>query len=509
MPNAKMVTLDELAQKSEELRSQGKVVVQCHGCFDLIHPGHIKHLEAAKRFGDILVVTITPDRFVNKGPGRPVFNENLRMESVAALEYVDFVALNKWDDAVETIRLVKPNFYVKGKDYSDASKDITGRIVEEEQAVKEVGGSIRFTDEITFSSSKLINEHFSIIPDDAKSYLEGLKEKYTSQDIIGFLKNLSKLNVLVIGEPILDEYIYCFAVGKPEKASIVSTKFLYSELYAGGALAVSNHVSRFVKNVHLVGTIGHGEENQRNDIIDRLRKNVKPTFIERPDAPTIKKTRYIEKGSNNKMFEVTMINDQPLSQDKEDEVISSIQEKIEKEKIDMIIVCDFGHGLFTDRIIDLLAETPIFIAVNAQTNSMNFGFNFITRYRSVDYISIDERELRLPFHDKYGDVRLLVRKLANKVQCNNINITLGRDGSMLLVDDDLFFVPIFSDRVVDTIGAGDAVLSITSMLVKENVPPETIPFIGNLVGALAVLIVGNKESINPIKLFKFIEYVMK
>src|ERR1017187_1514605 len=113
----KIISLEELAEITAKLKSQGKTIALCHGCFDLLHLGHMKHFEAAKKAADVVIVTITPDRYVNKGPGRPVFNEQLRMESIAALEAVSYVALNKWETAVKTIGLLKPTLYVKGQDY--------------------------------------------------------------------------------------------------------------------------------------------------------------------------------------------------------------------------------------------------------------------------------------------------------------------------------------------------------------------------------------------------------
>ena len=152
MPKNKIVSLEQLADICKKVKKQGKTIAQCHGCFDLLHPGHIKHFEAAKAKADVVVVTITPDRFVNKGPGRPVFTEQLRMESIAAMDAVDYVALNHWPTAVEAIKLIKPDYYVKGQDYKEREKDITKGIYDEEAAVKSVGGQIYFTEEITFSS---------------------------------------------------------------------------------------------------------------------------------------------------------------------------------------------------------------------------------------------------------------------------------------------------------------------------------------------------------------------
>lgn len=154
----KILELDELAKKIRELKSSGKKIVHCHGCFDLMHIGHIKYFQASKKMGDILIVTLTPDIYVDKGPGRPVFNQNLRAESIAALECVDYVAINKWHTAEDTLRLLRPDIYVKGQEFENL-EDKTGKIQKEYEIVKEIGAEIRFTHEMVFSSTKLINQY--------------------------------------------------------------------------------------------------------------------------------------------------------------------------------------------------------------------------------------------------------------------------------------------------------------------------------------------------------------
>lgn len=155
----KIIDLDEVARRTEGLRAQGKNIVHCHGCFDLMHPGHIKHFQAAKQMGDVLVVTLTPDEYVDKGPNRPVFSQDLRADSIAALECVDYVAINKWPTAEETLRLLKPHYYVKGQEFEDG-QDNAGKIQKEFQVVQEIGAEMRFTNEIVFSSTKLLNKYF-------------------------------------------------------------------------------------------------------------------------------------------------------------------------------------------------------------------------------------------------------------------------------------------------------------------------------------------------------------
>ena len=155
----KILELDVLAEKLADLKSRGKKIVHCHGCFDMMHPGHIKYFQASKEMGDVLVVTVTPDQFVDKGPDRPVFDQNLRAESIAALESVDYVAVNRWPTAEKTLRLLLPNYYVKGQEF-EKLQDKTGKIQKEVEVVREIKAEMRFTHEIVFSSSKLIKERF-------------------------------------------------------------------------------------------------------------------------------------------------------------------------------------------------------------------------------------------------------------------------------------------------------------------------------------------------------------
>src|SRR5215467_2268932 len=170
------MTVQEVAAAVARLRQAGKTIVQAHGTFDLLHLGHVRHLEAAGALGDVLVVTVTADRFVNKGPGRPAFNEGMRAEMLAALQDVDLVAVNPESDAVGVIAAIRPDVYVKGQDYEKADDDVTGRIVAERNAVEAYGGRIHFTHEVMFSSTELLNRHFNIHEPAVARYLNGLRD---------------------------------------------------------------------------------------------------------------------------------------------------------------------------------------------------------------------------------------------------------------------------------------------------------------------------------------------
>src|SRR2546422_384921 len=335
--SSKVKDLYELAEISQGFRKQEKTIVQCHGVFDLIHPGHIRHFEAAKREGDVLVVTITKDEYVNKGPGRPVFNQRLRAESVAALQAVDFVAINHWPSAVEAIKLLKPNVYVKGSDYSAPESDVSGMIVHEEEAVKAVGGRIHFTNEISFSSTELLNTHFDVYPDDAQAFLKGFRQQYLAGNVIKQLGSLRRLKVLVIGETIIDEYHYCQPMGKSPKELLVATKYLREEVFAGGILACANHIAGFCEEVHLVTCLG--SKNSHEEFIgSHLKPNITTQFFHHDDASTIVKRRHVEHAFLSKMFEVCFLDDSPIPPHIEKDICKYLKSVI--SDYDLVLVAD-------------------------------------------------------------------------------------------------------------------------------------------------------------------------
>jgi rfaE bifunctional protein nucleotidyltransferase chain/domain len=505
---SKIKSIDGLSKVLAELRKRGKKVVHCHGVFDLLHPGHIKHFEAAKEKGDILVVTITQDEFVNKGPGRPVFNQQLRAESIAAIGCVDFVAINEWPTAVETIKKLRPHFYVKGKDYADKKDDLTGKIREEEQAVKSIGGFIHFTDEVSFSSTSLINTFLTPYPEEARGFLQKFKKEYPAKDIINLLKKIEDIKILVIGDIIIDEYHYCVGMGKSQKDNILASRFISEETFAGGVLGAANHVAGFCKNITLVSCVG-AKNDYKNFILSHLKPNIKTNFYYRSDAPTVIKRRFVDPNFLNKLFEICYLEDRNhLPHNLESRICDYLE--LNLKKFDMALVADFGHGLITPKILKILSKKANFLAVNVQTNSANMGFNLITKFPRMDYICIDEPELRLACHDRFSDLKDLILKISKQLKCNKIIITRGHKGSLAYSKKEGFFqIPIFSKEVVDRIGAGDAYFSITSPCVFKNNPIETVGFIGNAAGAMKVLIVGNRSSVEPIPLFKYINTLLK
>lgn len=503
----KIKTLADLVEICRTLRAEGKRIVQCHGVFDLVHPGHLRHFEAARAQGDLLVVTVTPDRFVNKGPGHPVFNERLRSESVAAVGSVAFAAVTESPSAEDVIRLLRPSVYVKGSDYADAKDDVTGKIADERQAVEEVGGRLHFTTEITFSSSSLLNRHYDVYPEEAQEFLRHFRQRHSPGEVIGLLKDLRRVKVLVVGEAIIDEYHYVQSMQKSPKELLITTRYLREEHFAGGILACANHAAGFCDQVDMVTVLGAADS--REDFIRaHLKPNVTPTFFRRDDTGTIVKRRYVEQAFLNKMFEVSFLDEGELPVP----VSRQIEEHLAKvlPRYDVVIVADYGHGFLNPELIRVLTAESRFLAVNVQTNSANLGYNLISKYPRADYVCIDEPEVRLAAHDRRSNLEELIERVSKDMSCRRVSITRGHEGCIAYAEPaDFFHVPVLSREIVDRIGAGDAYLSVTAPCAAAGYHPEMVGFIGNAVGALAVRIVGNRTAVEPVPLFKFITALLQ
>ena len=212
-----------------------------------------------------LIVTVTADRFVNKGPGRPVFNAELRAEMLATLEYVDWVAINDAADAVSAIERIRPSIYIKGQDYQNPQGDITGKISLERDAVETHGGRIHFTDEVTFSSTELINRHLNVFEPHIREHLDTLRQDGGLDELCELIERVADYRVLIVGDAIIDEYQYVLPMHKTPKENMIATRYQDRELFAGGVFAAANHVASFCKQVDIITCLGDFETPRRSD----------------------------------------------------------------------------------------------------------------------------------------------------------------------------------------------------------------------------------------------------
>jgi hypothetical protein len=216
---------------------------------------------------------------------------------------VDFVAINDRPTAVDLLDRLRPAVYAKGSDFAANRDDPTGKLQEEAAACKKLGIEMRFTEDIVFSSSNLINRFFSSYPEELQEYLHLFRSRHSLPEITDILDAMAGLSVCVAGDAILDEYCYCSPLGVSSKSSTLAVLREDTDLYAGGVMAVANHVAGFAREVHLFTVLGENESGE-DFIASALLPNVHARYAQLPAAPTTKKTRFVEGYSSAKLLEI-------------------------------------------------------------------------------------------------------------------------------------------------------------------------------------------------------------
>lgn len=509
--DSKLIPFSEASDLFDRLRAEDKVIVQSHGTFDLLHPGHLVHFEEAKSLGDVLVVTITAEKDVNKGPGRPFFNDDLRSKALAALECVDYVVVIPYAAAVEAITCVKPNVYCKGTEYEDPEVDVTGNIYDDLKTVTKFGGTVAYVGSVVFSSSRLLNRHFETHSPKVKAFCGRIANDYPADRFLEIVEGFSKLRVLVVGDIIFDRYSTLNVQGLTSKNRMLSGRFVREETQAGGALAVFRHVREFTPNVKLLSLVG--TELWTEETLSQFVHPYEDEVMRIPEFTTVVKQRFVEPISEgkelSKLFSVNFIDGEHPNEDVQRYVCERLSEQI--EGYDLILVMDFGHGLMQGPVRELVQKRAPFLALNCQTNSNNHGFNLINRqYHRADSFSLDQTELNLACGMRHYDAESELRALHSLLGSTYSWLTRGSVETIgLKRDEDSCMCEPLEHEVVDTIGAGDAFCSLASMAAVRGLPVDLATFMGQLAGAIAVRIVGNSESIKKSQYLKSAEAMLR
>jgi len=503
--NTKIISFIELKNLRKKFSSSKIGLV--HGVFDFFHYGHLLHIEKAKSLCDILVVSVTADSFVNKGPGRPLYRENERLKIMSSLNPVDYVILSNHYSSSEIIKNLKPNFYFKGSDYKDFKKDYSKRILKEVNEVRKYGGKLFLTNEKNLSSTKLINNYSSNLDKDLKEYLHQMSKKITHDQIVNIFTKAKKLKVLIVGEMIIDKYIFTTTLGKSPKENLIPVTTNRVETYGGGIIATANHISNFVDSCTLLSVTGD-QIDQNKKIKKMIHTRVSKILFLNKNSSVIEKTRFLDvNNDNHKLFQASNVSAIDISASLEKKILSYLKKNI--GKYDRVIVHDFGHGFFSKNLIKFFEKNSKKLLVNVQTNSSNIGYNYLTKYSKLDYFSIDEPEARLALQDRRASIKELFFKLSKKIKFKLGCITHGRNGSYLYGNKNIYFAPaLIKSKPVDTMGAGDAHFAITCLIFKMTSNLKIIPFLGNVAAAIKIQTIGHRKSIERNEFLNYVKSIL-
>jgi rfaE bifunctional protein kinase chain/domain/rfaE bifunctional protein nucleotidyltransferase chain/domain len=490
----KICTLSSLLSTRELARREGKTVVHCHGCFDIVHPGHIHHLQHARSLGDLLIVTVSADSQVNKGVARPLIPGELRAASLAALECVDLVYVNGDPTAAELLEQLRPDIYVKGREY-ETNHD--PRFLHERDTVTKHGGRVIFSSgDIVYSSTALIGslpsaEQFN----DEKIRRFCTRHELTGETLANLVHRFRGQRVVVIGDYILDRYHFCDTSGVAGEAPMMALRALQRRDYDGGAGVIAMHLAGLGATPTLVTALADDELSAQVEM--RLRSGGVELHAIRQRPQVVSKHRYVVEES--KLFKVDEGSISPL--DSHAEELLAKQVLAAADGAAAVIFADFGYGLITEGLLEWILE-PLRDMVPIITADVSGRQSNLLRFKSVDLLCPSEREMRETLHDFSSGLGAVASALLTRTAAKQAIITLGKQGlvtcdwPMQTPQDSggrlrSEYLPAMASHALDALGAGDALLATASLALASGGPLPAAAMLGSLAAAIQVQRVGN------------------
>ena len=476
----KIKSIDEIVRIVGNFPRKDKVIM-CHGTFDIVHPGHIRHLFYAKTKGKILVASLTCDEHISKGDMRPYVPEQLRAMNLAALEMIDYVIIDNEATPITNLQKLKPEFFAKGYEYNSANISI--KTQQEIDTIDGYGGSIIFTPgDIVYSSSALLNLSPPSIEIDKILLLmnaEGVTFNYLKETV----KKLKNYSVHVVGDLIIDGFTYCSMLGGMTKTPTMSLKYEEEKYFVGGAGIVAKHLKATGASVTFSTVVGN--DKLKEFAINNLKQdNINTLEIIDNTKPTTFKNAFIVK--NQRLLKVDTVDNRPITKEIEFKICSQIN----STKTDAIIFSDFRHGIFNRSNVKILCESinnNVFKVADSQVASR---WGNILDFKNFDLITPNEREARFSLGDQDTVIRPLAKELYKQAKCKTLILKCGERGLITYrskKEGDLrafFSIDSLASKVIDPVGSGDALLaySTLSMLHSKN------ELVSSLLGLIAASI---------------------
>ena len=483
----KIKTLDELAAALGP-RPRAKTVIMCHGTFDIVHPGHLRHLMYAKEKADVLVASVTADAHITKANLRPYVPQDLRAANLAALEMVDHVIVDPHATPIEHIKRLQPDYFAKGYEYF--VDGVPGPKTREEiDTVESYGGEMVFTPgDIVYSSSSLIDNAPPRIGIEKLIALMQ-SEAVTFDGLRKTLGALAGVRVHIVGDTIVDGYSYCSLLGATAKSPTFSVKHDRTDRFAGGAAVVAKHLRSAGAEVTFSTVLG--DDGLKDYVLGEMAEaGIQCTPLIDRTRPTTYKERFIADGY--KLLQVDRVDNRRIS----DRALREIVGSVRAQPTDMVIFSDFRHGIFNRETIGTLtAGIPAGILKVADSQVSNRWGNILD-FEGFDLITPNEREARFALGDQDSTVRPLASELFRRAKCRYLMLKLGERGIMTCrsagpMPREFFMVDTFVDGLVDPIGAGDALLAYGSLALAVSGNIVMASILGSISAAVTCEHAGN------------------
>ncbi|MCA9466137.1 MAG: adenylyltransferase/cytidyltransferase family protein [Nitrospira sp.] len=469
-------------------RPRKKKVIMCHGVFDVVHPGHLRHLIYAKSKAPILVASLTADVHIAKGQHRPYVPQDLRALNLAAFEVVDYVLVDSEPTPLKNLLQIQPDFFAKGYEYN--ANGVHPKTQEELDALQSYGGKMIFTPgDIVYSSTKLID----LAPPSIK--IEKLltlmeSEGITFQNLREALMNLKGKCVHVIGDTIVDSYTQTAMIGGQTKTPTMSVLFEGKTDYIGGAGVVAKHLR--AAGARVIFSTVLGEDPLKEFVLEGLKESdVDCRPIIDPTRPTTNKNAIVAEGY--RLLKVDTVDNRTIS----DEIVGELSDSISRTACDALVFSDFRHGIFNRRTIPQLIEAIPQGAYRVADSQVASRWGNITEFQGFDLITPNEREARFALADQDSGVRPLAARLFEAAKCRLLILKLGDRGVLTCRGGDhealesYFVVDSFVERLADAVGAGDALLAYSTLTMVATRSEVMATILGSIAAACECELDGN------------------
>ncbi len=486
----KIKTLAEL-KEIIGTRPRNKKVIMCHGTFDVVHPGHVRHLFYAKSKADILIASLTCDMHVTKADMRPYVPQDIRAFNLAAFEMVDYVIIDSNATPIEMLKTVEPDYFAKGYEYVDGH--IPPKTQEEVDTLESFGGEMIFTPgDVVFSSSKFIETSRPNISTEKLMALMNA-ENISFDDLRSTIDGFQGLKVHIIGDTIIDSFTQCSMIGGMTKTPTMSVRYESKVDYVGGAGIVAKHIQSAGGEVTFSTVLGD-DELGKFALKDLEKSGVKCLPIIDTTRPTTNKNAIV--ASDYRLLKIDTLDNRSISE----KIVNKFKKQISEIDADIVVFSDFRHGIFNKHTIPDLIEAIPKTAFTVADSQVASRWGNITEFEGFDLITPNEREARFALGDQDSAVRPLITELFNKAKCKTLILKLGKLGIITYrtreADDPRTVISVdsFAGNVADAVGAGDALLSYACLAMVESKGNEAIASIlGNIAAGLECEYDGNKE----------------
>ncbi len=482
----KLCNVSELAQLIGPFPRQNKIIL-CHGVFDVVHPGHVRHLAYAKSKADILIASVTADRFIKKGIYRPHIPETLRALNLAAFEMVDYVIVDEHETPLETLVDLKPDFFAKGFEYTSAG--LPPATQQESEVVEGYGGEMVFTPgDAVYSSSKFIDLSLPQVQIE-KLLLLMQVNGITFDNLREAVNQLSSFHVHVIGDTIIDAYTRSTLIGGQTKTPTLSVLFQGQDNYIGGAGIVSQHLRAAGSRVTFTTVLG--ADHLKDFVIEGLTESEIQVYpIIDKNRPTTQKNAIIADGY--RLVKIDTLDNSPISDDIQQQLVKSIK----KTTAEATVFSDFRHGIFNRLSVPMLSQAIPPGSLRVADSQVASRWGNITEFKNFDLITPNEREARFALANQDSGLGRLSSFLVEACGFKNLILKLGERGVFCVahgqdVPTPDFSVDSFTNQVVDTVGAGDALLAYATLTLLNTKSLLKASIIGSMAAACECEVDGN------------------